>query len=297
MCLDKKYMHREDEMGMSKQKSYKKASKAQVFMLFIMIAMIIVIGIVGYRLFVNNEDIHEDDVVLEEIREEVVKEDISYDYELKSGVVIPDDNMVRVIDFDTLYAASDNVYGWVYIPDTHIDHYVMQEQKVGETYYLWRDIYGKSNRVGSIFTPAIPDIGIEDAHTLIFGHRLIDKTQGFSDLKNFRDEAYAMEHQYVYLYFKDHVERWKAWTVNWNNIMYNDMVYEIPFELETDSYQNLLNHVQDTATLVLSDAPSNTDKTLVLSTCYGPANSDYRLYVSYSLSAVYYYDTQYYESY
>ena len=59
MCLDKKYMHREDEMGMSKQKSYKKASKAQVFMLFIMIAMIIVIGIVGYRLFVNNEDICE----------------------------------------------------------------------------------------------------------------------------------------------------------------------------------------------------------------------------------------------
>lgn len=279
------------------KKSYKKASRMQVFMLVVMVVMICIIGVVGYRLFINNEDIHQDDVVLEEIREEVIKPDIQHEYELKSGVVIPDANMLRVVDFDELYNASPNVYGWIYIPDTHIDHYVMQEQEIGETYYLWRDIYGKKNRVGSILTPAVPDLGFEDAHTLIFGHRLIDKSQGFSDLKKFRDETYASEHNYVYLYFSDHVERWKAWTVNWNNILYNDMVYEIPFQLETDSYQTMLDHVRDTATITLSDGPTSSDRTLVLSTCYGAAGTDYRLYVSYTLSATYCYDSQSYEVY
>lgn len=274
---------------------YKRASKAQVFMLVVMCIMIGVIGVVGYRLFSNNEDIHQDDVVLEEIRKEVVKPHV--EYELKSGVIVPDENMLRVVDFDELYRASSNVYGWIYIPDTHIDHYVMQEQEVGETYYLWRDIYGNTNRVGSILTPAVPDLGFEDAHTLIFGHRLIDKTQGFSDLKKFRDSDYANAHNYVYLYYKDHVERWQAWTVNWNNILYNDMVYEIPFQLETQSYQDMLDHVAATATNVLSDAPTSSDRTLILSTCYGQAGTDYRLYVSYTLSATYYYDTQSYNVY
>lgn len=281
-------------MNMAKQHTYKRASKAQVFMLIVMVFMIIIISIVGYRLFLHNEDIHESDVILNEIREEVI---CDYEYELKSDLIIPDDNLLRVIDFNTLNEASDNVYGWIYIPDTHIDHYVMQEQKVGESYYLWRDIYGNKSSVGSILTPAVPDLGFEDAHTLIFGHRLIDKTEGFSDLKSFRDVDYANAHKYVYLYFEDHVERWEAWTVNYDNIHYDDMVYEIPFELKTDSYQNLLNHMSSTATHVLCDAPTNSDRTLVLSTCYGGSGTEYRLYVSYKPSAVYYYETGNYESY
>lgn len=276
---------------MPRRRSYKKASTMQMIMLFIAIAMIPIICFVGYRLFANNEDIYDDDATLEQVRQEVILPD----YNIHTNAIMSDANMLRHIDFDELYSKSENVFGWVYIPDTHIDHYVMQEQEVGETYYLWRDIAGKKNSVGSILTPAEPDLGIDDAHLLLFGHRLINKNQGFSDLKKFRDKDYAIQHKYAYLYYKDHVERWVLWTVNYEGIRYDDMVYEIPFQRGTNQYQDLLNHVESTATHVLLDeSASKDDRTLMLSTCYGNnANgaTDYRLYASYQLSATYYYDT------
>ena len=51
-----------------------------------------------------------------------------------------DQNLLRRIDFDELMGINPDATRWLYIPDTNVDYYVMQEQTPNEYAYLYKNI-------------------------------------------------------------------------------------------------------------------------------------------------------------
>lgn len=183
-----------------------------------------------------------------------------------------DANLTRKVNFEELKAINPDVYGWVYLPDTNVDYYVMQEPEglpEGEYQYIWKDIYKRENKWGSIFTPFVPDGG-PDAVTLFFGHRMKDKSLGFSNLKLFLEQEYLDAHPYVYVYYPEYSERWRIWAAC--NADYMDEVYRIRpvYQKGMQDYADLISHIrEDLAASVGPVEPDpEWDDLLVLSTCY-----------------------------
>lgn len=258
---------------------------------------IICAGCVMLYVIQTDAEIEEDNLVIEEVKQEVV---ITEEPQVHTGNFHIDDNMLRRIDFEELQAINEDAQRWLYIPDTNIDYYVMQEQTVGQYYYLWRDINKNRSSWGSILTPAIP-MDLEDAHQLYFGHRMSNKDVGFGKLKAcYETPEEAKKHKYIYVYYPDRSERWVVWTAIHGD--QSNPVYEIPCELGTEKYKNLLADLESRALYQKVDAPDENTKTMVLSTCNGTySGSSVRFYIVAVPEATYYYDTktlekeQYYE--
>lgn len=198
-------------------------------------------------------------------------------------------NLLRRIDFAKLQAINPDAKKWLYLPGTGIDSYVMQERKVGQFYYLWRNIKHQRNDYGSLFSPKIPG-DVEDAHQMIFGHRTYGS---YGDVvfakmpERYKDIQTAERNKYIYVYYPDRAERYVNWTGN--NARNSSPVYNIPYQLGTSDYQGLLNHIQSTAKYVRNVKVDKNSKTLVLSTCNSARDSSIRFYSSFVLDTTYYY--------
>lgn len=274
-------------------KTYQKASVLQIIMLILIILLLFIMCREAYKIYLSDAEIYQDESDVQLIRDAVISENVPI---MKPSIsdkkICTDENLLRIIDFHELSTINSDVYGWIYLPNTNVDYYIMQEQNPDEVYYLWRNIYKKKNSYGSVLTPALPDLGYDymDMHLLIFGHHLKNKSQGFSNLKKFKDKSYASEHKYAYLYYPDRSERWTIWTAVYG--LSTNMVYNIPYEEGSDSYQELLDDLSKKGYYSLSDKPDINEKTLVLSTCDGQSGTEKRIYTVYILDAVYQYDTQ-----
>lgn len=203
-----------------------------------------------------------------------------YGYQTNSLKINYDWYLQRRIDFDSLCAINSDATRWITIPNTNIDYYIMQEQTVGESFYLWRDIYKSQSSWGSLLTPKEPDTNIiNSAHLLIFGHHMTNTGVAFSSLPTYYTSSYSSDdYSYVYMYYPDHSERWRVWTACDGTA--DDMVYTIPYELGSDDYDKLLNNIMINGRYQRIGRPDKDTKILVLSTCNGQQNGkDGRFYV------------------
>lgn len=206
--------------------------------------------------------------------------------------VITDANFLRTVDFEQLQGINEAASRWLYIPDTPMDAYVMQEQTVGSYYYLYKDIYKEYSSIGSFLTPKIP-MDADDAHLLIFGHTFsVQKDLAFGSIKvHFADAEIAAEHPYVYIYYPDRVERWQVWAAC--DVYADAVVYDMPYVIGSDEYRDMLDDMASKSRYQLCDQPTAWTRTLFLSTCNGRSGgSNVRLVLACVPDVAYYYDTQ-----
>jgi len=201
-----------------------------------------------------------------------------------------DSNLLRKVDFDELQAINPDAQRWVYIPDTIVDYYVMQEQTVGEGFYLTHDIYKAHYAPGCILTMKVP-MNLEDVHLILYGHHMKNHDIAFGQLRDdYVTKEMADEHPYIYVYYKDRSEKWLVWTAVDGD--QSDIVYETPLDRGSDRYQDALDDISSKALYQQVAAPDKWSKTLVLSTCRGKvAGSSERFYVVAVLESTYYYQT------
>lgn len=196
--------------------------------------------------------------------------------------------MRRKVDFTELKSINSDVDCWIYVPNTHIDYYVMQEQEPEVYYYLWRNVYQQQSEWGSIFKPAYPNMDtLLDAHQLIFGHHMAYGSVAFSDLMSYHDKSYAEKWPNIYLYYPDRVERWKVWTAGTVNPY--DALYTVPYELNSADYDNLLSHLDEIGEYSLrSNRPRKSERTTILSTCDN--TNGFRFFIATTWAETYYYN-------
>ena len=192
------------------------------------------------------------------------------------------DPMDRIIDWNALWAINKDVIAWIYIPGTNIDYPILQEPKFvtdGNYYYLHRNIYKDYEYMGCVLTPKEPD-GCEDLemHMQVFGHHMIGK-QMFGHLDKYKSYDFYTEQPYIYIYRPDRTERWQVWAAV--NVVAGDMVYKMPYEYDTQEYQDLIDYLDKNKLYETSSGkPTNVEKTLTCSTCSGQTGGTHRFTVN-----------------
>lgn len=182
---------------------------------------------------------------------------------LKYQIEIPDKN----IDFDKLHReVSDDIYAWIYIPNTNVDYPVFQHP-TDNTYYLEHNVDGSEGYPGCIYTENYNSKDFSDPQTVIYGHNMRDGTM-FSDLHKYEEQEFFDENKYVYIYTEDMVYVYRIFAAYQTNNAHQLLNFDF------SKKENLLTYLENVRALgselkIFDDDVvfSGDDQVLTLSTC------------------------------
>ena len=182
---------------------------------------------------------------------------------LKYQIEIPDKN----IDFDKLHReVSDDIYAWIYIPNTNVDYPVFQHP-TDNTYYLEHNVDGSEGYPGCIYTENYNSKDFSDPQTVIYGHNMRDGTM-FSDLHKYEEQEFFDENKYVYIYTEDMVYVYRFFAAYQTNNAHQLLNFDF------SKKENLLTYLENVRALgselkIFDDDVvfSGDDQVLTLSTC------------------------------
>ena len=125
------------------------------------------------------------------------------------------------VDFTALQEENPDVYAWIYVPGTEINHPVLQSAG-DDSYYLTHDAKGDDNALGAVFSEAYNTKSFEDPVTILYGHNGVNDLM-FSTLHRYQDAGFFNENRIAYVYTPGHVRTYRivsAYTTDDTHIMY-----------------------------------------------------------------------------
>lgn len=180
-------------------------------------------------------------------------------------VVFPDGILE---EYKAAYAVNQHLVGWVKIPNTLIDHPVVQCEN--NSAYLKYDFYRKSNARGTMFMDYRNNLKGNDTSTIVYGHNFYDRTM-FSDLEKYESFDFYKSSPVVEFDTIYKKQKWKVFSVfittatasEDNGYVFN---YIYPF-LEGDNYYEFLTELKKRSLYNTMVDVNSDDKILILSTC------------------------------
>lgn len=187
---------------MEKQKNGSKKSVWKA--LYIMLIVLCLICIAGMVLYLKNDQ--EDEAALEE-QQEAIQQYAEGETEAdRESIVI--EKAELPIDFESLQAINPEIYAWLRVPDTNIDYPILQHEDEDQSYYLTRDIYGKSQQAGSIYTEYYNSKDFKDPNTIIYGHNMKNGSM-FHNVRYFAEQEFFDEHEELYIYMPEKILKYE----------------------------------------------------------------------------------------
>ena len=180
--------------------------------------------------------------------------------------------------FRALYAANNDVVGWIRINGTSIDYPVLQgnENTNAEPEYERRNFYGEKDHRGSIWMDyrnrVAPGANGLSKVTVIYGHHLTSDECIFAELENYMDVEYYKTHPIIEMntIYKNY--KWKIFACMVTNVDEKDdnghmFYYWDPYVSDEDT-QAFANEVISRSYFKTPDVDIvSSDKLLCLSTC------------------------------
>lgn len=137
---------------------------------------------------------------------EGVEADASDDTEAtryQTDAVLPEDVVLpeKAINWSELYATNEDIYSWIYIPETNVDYPILQDTEVLD-YYLDHNLDHSSGYPGCIYTRFHNHMDFEDPNTVIYGHNMKDGSM-FKSLHYYKDGEFFAKNPYMYIWTPD----------------------------------------------------------------------------------------------
>jgi sortase B len=192
-------------------------------------------------------------------------------------VSIVDEEMARTVDFAYLNAQeNEDIYAWIYIPDTQIDYPVLQHP-TDDSHYLNYNVDGSKGYPGCIYTERINAKDFSDFNTLIYGHNMKNGSM-FHDLHKYADSLFWEDHPYVYMYLPDRTLKYQIFAA----YRYDDrhIMYSFNFDSEavrTAYLDEVFSTSQLNAVIDKDVSVTSEDHIITMSTCV--SGTDYRFLV------------------
>lgn len=172
------------------------------------------------------------------------------------------------VDFESLQAGNSEIYAWITVPGTEVDHPVCQSRSDDEYYLRHRASDRQWSSAGAIFTQSMNALDFNDPVTVIYGHNGYAESM-FTSLHQFEDETFFNEHEYFYIYTPDRKLTYQilsAFRYDDRHIM-NSFNFSNPSELA--AFQQTLADPQSMLVNVRGGITLDSDsKVVVLSTCF-----------------------------
>ena len=179
------------------------------------------------------------------------------------GVPIPE----KTVNFEELQAeTNEDIYAWIYIPDTKIDYPVLQHP-TDNTWYLNYNLDGSRGYPGCIYTEDYNAKDFTDPVTVLYGHNMKNGSM-FAGLHRYSDSQYMEEHPYVYIYTEEGLlvyEIFSAHEYSDAHILYN---HDYTRTAEFTEYLDAIRNVRDMGRVLLEEVEvTEESRILTMSTC------------------------------
>lgn len=187
-----------------------------------------------------------------------------------------DNNMQRNIDFASLTAKENDIYAWIYMPNSNIDYPILQSgEGVEDDYWLNHNLDGSTGYPGTIFTEKMFGTDFKTFNTVIYGHNMKNQTM-FGSLHNFEEnEDYFKKHEYVYIYTKYMTYKYQVICASTISDIHLALAYN-GYDTESQR-QQFLDYLLSKASFSRGDVKMGIyDSYITLSTC---TNSDVNRFV------------------
>ena len=103
------------------------------------------------------------------------------------------------IDWDGLNDLNPDIYAYIYVPGTDVSYPILQKENDND-FYLTRDVKGKEDDNGCLYTQVMyDDKSFDDEFTVIYGRNAKDGSM-FASLHNFEDYGCFDENRFFYIY-------------------------------------------------------------------------------------------------
>lgn len=182
---------------------------------------------------------------------------------IERGIPIPE----KEVDIAGLKEeVNEDIYAWIYIPDSQVDYPVLQHPS-DNSYYLNYNIDGSKGYPGCIYTENYNAMDFSDPITVIYGHNMKNGSM-FAGLHKFEDKEYFEDNPYIYIYTEDGLlvyEIFAAHEFGDGHILYN---YEASGAAD---YQDYVEDIMETGSSngnIREEVPVAADSRMItLSTC------------------------------
>lgn len=187
---------------------------------------------------------------------------------------IDTDSNVAPVDFSALASQNEDIYAWIYIPDTNINYPICQSH-VDDNYYLEHDVYGNYSFAGAIYSQVCNSRDFTDRVTVLYGHNMANGSM-FANLHYFADSNFFENHDKIYIYTADRKLTYKVVS----SFIYDDRHIMNTFDFADDAqFQNYLDTIQNPRSVSMKVRSgvslSTSDKILTLSTCVNSGDGRY----------------------
>lgn len=165
-----------------------------------------------------------------------------------------------------LQAVHPSVVGWLSIPNTLVEHPVVQG--TDNVFYLHRNIHHESSAAGTIFMDHRNSSDFSDFNTLIYGHNMRNASM-FGSLRDFLGRHFfdITPVGHVFLPYRTYAIEWFAFAVIRNN---DGVIYGLGIDTYEERYI-FLNHVRNIAMHYRDVDVTVHDRLVTLSTCRNDA--------------------------
>ena len=124
------------------------------------------------------------------------------------NIPVPDKNL----DWNAIKAENQDIYAWIYIPNTNVDYPVLQHP-TDDTYYLNHNLDGSEGYPGCIYTESLNKKDFSDPNTVLYGHNMKDGSM-FETLHKFEDNQFFEDNCYVYIYTPEKTYVYEIYTAS-----------------------------------------------------------------------------------
>lgn len=235
-----------------------------IYIILIAACLICIALMAGY-LLVKEEQVTTQEVQQTDIEDAYVAEDASVEL-----AELP-------IDFEGLQEINPEIYAWLEVPDTNINYPILQHEEEDQSYYLTRDLYGKENVAGSIYTEYYNNKDFQDPHTVIYGHNMKNGSM-FHNVRCFAEQEYFDEHEDLYIYLPGKILKYQIIAC----YEYDDRHLLGTFDFDDEeAYAEYLKDIMNPRSMyaMIRDGVEMTteDKLVTLSTCVANKPNNRRL--------------------
>lgn len=143
------------------------------------------------------------DIADQESKEQAAEPEFPAD-EAQAALISGESALDGQIDFAALAEENPDIFAWIHIPGTAIDHPVLQSEQADD-YYESHNAYGQEDEAGAVYIELANLKNMCDFNTVLHGKTGADGEGVFADLYQFADPDFFKEHEKLYLYLDGNV--------------------------------------------------------------------------------------------
>lgn len=178
--------------------------------------------------------------------------------------VDPYADALAAMDFAALQEVNEDVFGWIVIPGTRLSYPLLQGED--NDYYLERTWRKGRNSVGAIFMDYRVSRDLNDFHSVIYGHRMNDRSM-FGILLNYKNQEYFEANPTVYIADENGSHAYSIFAAYEADAM---ATYMLDADFENDAERRaFLEYCCGKSVIETNTVPTIDDHILTLSTCTG----------------------------